>query len=97
MEKKEVAKTKVTMSQDHVWLKPDEFTLVKVGTSTGDAYVISFIEHVVLPAQEAEDGSGNYVVQVERRARTTMQVSTEFMKSFLDVVQDVERRTAPQV
>ncbi|MBI2750836.1 MAG: hypothetical protein HYX43_16330 [Burkholderiales bacterium] len=91
--KKEIPKPPLSLANDHVWFKPDEFTLVKISNPAGDAYVISFLEHVIQPLSEANDGSGNFEVRVERRARATIQISRDFFKSLVKVAEDVEKRS----
>lgn len=80
-------------AQDHQWVKPDEFNLVKVGTPAGEAYVVSFIEHVLNPvAVQTPEGTA-YGIEVERRIRTTVQMPVSFFNSLQRVAEDVERRS----
>lgn len=93
MEKEKSTNPAAVLAKDHQWLRPDEFTLVKVYGPSGDGYVVSFIEHVILPLSEKDDGSGNYNVLIEKRVRSTMQMSDAFFESLVNVAADVKKRS----
>ncbi len=78
------------LAKDHLWFKPDEFTMVKVN----DTYVISLSEHILQPLTRAVDGTDQFELSVERRVRATIQIPLSFFASLVNVAKDIEERSA---